>query len=54
MIKINVSSAGFEAGDFAKITINDIPVKVLKNPDNHYRGLHLVVINQADGSTVLA
>ena len=54
-MKIEVTSAGFEAGNYAKITVNDEQIQVTANPgDNHSRGLHLVVINQADEKIVIA
>ena len=49
VILIQVSSAGFEAGNYAKITINNYKVAVNKNENGHERGLHLVVINPESG-----
>ena len=51
---VQSSSAGFEAGDFALITINDIPVSIEELYKNkvekcNYRGLHIVVINPSTG-----
>lgn len=46
---IKASSAGFNSGDFAKISINDIEVQVEANTDNHYRGLHMVIVNPNNG-----
>ena len=40
-----MGSAGFKAGNFAKIKINNKPVKVKVNESNNYRGLHIVIIN---------
>ena len=41
-----MSSGGFNAGDFARITINDKPISVDSSIDhNNNRGLHIVVIN---------
>ena len=54
MILIQASSAGYKGGDFAKISINDIPVVVQKNCNNHYRGLHIVIINPQSGKIELA
>lgn len=48
-IVIQVQSGGFNAGDFAIITLNKTKVYVSKNINNHLRGLHLVVINPING-----
>ena len=45
---LQVQSAGFKAGDYAKIILNDHEVKVSTNYNNHYRGLHIVVINHTN------
>ena len=34
--------------------VNDKQVEVLANTENHYRGLHLVIINIAEEKVVLA
>ena len=52
--QISASSAGFSAGNFATITINEIPVYMQKNENGHYRGLHIAVINPENGEIVLA
>ena len=49
MIYIHAKSSGFQAGNTALISINDIPVKMNKNESGHFRGLHIVVINSLDG-----
>ena len=46
---IQVTSAGYNGGNFAKIMINDKQVKVEKNENNHYRGLHIVIVNPQTG-----
>ena len=51
---IQVISAGFEAGNFAKITINDTPVLIEKNESNNHRGLHIIIINNTNGTIELA
>ena len=48
-IVIQASSAGFEGGDSARISINDVAVEVEANENNHYRGLHIVVISPGNG-----
>lgn len=46
---IQATSGGFDAGNFAKITINDVDVEMPNNEHDHQRGLHIVVINPDDG-----
>ena len=54
LIVIEVVSAGFHAGSTAKITINDVQVKVERNLGGHYRGLHVVLINPQNGKVEFA
>ena len=54
MFVIQASSAGYIAGDFAKISINGEQVYVEKNELGHYRGIHLVVLNPFTGKVELA
>ena len=49
MLVVQASSAGFYGGKMAEITINDVLVEVEKNENNHYRGLHIVIINRFNG-----
>lgn len=42
---IQVTSAGKDGEDCAKILINDVAVVMEKNENDHYRGLHMAVIN---------
>ena len=51
---IQVSSGAHESGNFARITINDVPVEVEMNEHNHDRGLHIVLINSSNGQVQLA
>lgn len=51
---VEASSAGFCAGDYATIKINDVEVELAPNENKHYRGLHIVLINQANGKVDLA
>ena len=44
-----MSSAGFNAGNYAKISINDVPVVFERNENRNFRGLHIVIINSKDG-----
>ena len=41
---VEAVSAGFLAGNRARITINNTIVKVEKNENNHFRGFHIAVI----------
>ena len=45
MLIVEASSAGFNGGNEACITLNGLPVYVEKNEHNHERGLHIVVFN---------
>ena len=45
MILVQANSAGFEGGNFAKITVNDVPIFIEENETKNTRGLHIVVIN---------
>ena len=52
---IKAVSAGYEAGNFATISINDVKVEVEDaNSGNAYRGLHVVVISPSDNYDVIA
>ena len=51
---IQASSSGYDGRCFAKITINDVPVDVDPNENNHHRGLHIVVINPSTGKAQTA
>lgn len=51
---IEAGSGGYNATNFASITIDDVPVTMEKNENNHYRGLHIVVINPYLGQVEFA
>lgn len=51
---LKVQSGGFEAGNSAKISIDNIEVELEPNEDDHFRGLHLVAIDPADASVRFA
>ena len=51
---VQVSSAGVFGGDYAHITINDIPRFVKMNESNNYRGLHIVILDAITGKVVEA
>ena len=42
---IQAQSAGFDSGNFAKITINGEEVAMPANEHGHFRGLHVVGVN---------
>ena len=42
---IQVKSAGYNAGNFAQVTIDGTPVEMEKNENGHFRGLHVIVVN---------
>ena len=46
---IKASSAGFEGGNYAKISINDVHIHVEVNESHHHRGIHIVTFNPANG-----
>ena len=45
LMVIQVSSAGFDSGNFASISIDNEKVALKPNSSGHARGLHIVVIN---------
>ena len=49
LIHVKVESAGFNGGNLAQITVNDITTCLQKNENGHKRGLHIVVINPMTG-----
>ena len=51
-IIVSAWSAGFEGGNYAKIEINDIKIEMDKNESNHYRGLHIVLIDTSNGKVL--
>lgn len=46
---VHAKSAGYDGGNFAKISINNVAVPIDKNETGHYRGLHIVLINPKNG-----
>lgn len=55
MVVIQAESAGFKYFEgFAKISINDAAVEVARNESNHYRGLHVAIIEPASGQVEVA
>ena len=41
-------------GNFARITIDGVPILIERNPSDNYRGLHIVVLNASSGEVILA
>ena len=44
-IVVKALSAGFDCGNIAEITINDVSLNFEANSNNHHRGLHVAVID---------
>ena len=51
---VTAGSAGFEGGNFARIMINGEAVTMECNDNFNYRGLHIVVVDPADGQVKTA
>lgn len=51
---IQAESAGFEAGNYAKIIINNFQIEMQRNENGHYRGLHMVIFNPYKGVVEIA
>ena len=45
IIVVQAHSAGFEGANFAKISVNNDVIDFGPNSNDHYRGLHIAVIN---------
>ena len=45
LMLVQASSAGYDSGNFAKIMINNELISMDPNEHDHYRGLHIVIIN---------
>ena len=54
ILVISITSAGYSGGNFAEIKINDEAVTMDKTETNHLRGLHIVVVNAANGKVEVA
>lgn len=52
-VVVQATSAGFNGGNFAKITLNGKPVGIHPNENGSDRGLHIVVIDPLNGAVVL-
>ena len=46
---VTVESAGFKGGNYAKISLNDMPVFMPNNESGNDRGLHMVIVDAATG-----
>ena len=49
---INASSAGFDGENLSEIRINGEKVLMSANESGNMRGLHIAVVNPADGQVV--
>ncbi len=54
LLKIEVESAGFNAGNFANIKVNDVKLKIHNKKNNDDRGLHFAVINPKNGRVLFS
>ena len=54
ILVIKAESAGYNAGHYAKIQINNEAINLEPNWNGHYRGLHLVIINSLSRKIELA
>ena len=50
---VEVASAGFRGGNFAKIKINTYPVEINRDKFKSDTGLHMVVINPYNGEVII-
>ena len=48
-LMVTAESAGFKGGNYAKISLNDMPVFMPNNESGHDRGLHMVIVDAATG-----
>lgn len=49
VVIVQAISSGFNGGNYAEITLNGSKVWIEKNDHNHFRGLHIVIINPLNG-----
>ena len=49
---IQVKSSGFEGENLAEISINGKVLEMPKNENDHFRGLHIAIINQHTGAII--
>ena len=54
VIIVQVESSGYDGTNMALIKVNNIKVEVMKNDRKHFRGLHVVVIDQSNGQVLFA
>ncbi len=52
MIIVHVESSGYDGANMAYISVNNEKVEVMKNKNNHYRGLHVVIIDESNGQVL--
>ena len=52
ILVVQAKSAGYHAGDFATITLNEVVVPVRHNEQNNHRGFHVVIINPMTGLVI--
>ena len=54
VLLIKVESAGFTSGNFAMITMNDVPVEVPNNQNDHQRGLHVLIMDPSSEQALIS
>ena len=54
LIRIHAESAGYHAGNYARITMNDKTIEIASNSNGNHRGLHIVVVDPATVQVVHA
>ena len=54
VIVVQISSAGFDSGNYAVISINANRISPTLNENSHDRGLHVVMIDSLNASVVFA
>ena len=45
-----MASGGYYSGNFAKISIDNIEIKMPRNINKHYRGLHILTLDPVNGA----
>ena len=51
---LQVESAAFYAGNYSKVTLDDVHIQLRKNSSGHYRGVHIILINPISGKVEFA
>ena len=54
LVTLTAESAGWDAGNYAVIKLNDQQIRVQQNENGHYRGLHIVALDPERGEVLAA